>query len=317
MILKKMVLKRRGITLTVIFLLLIFLLLTGCSKKTGDIVKDSEGFPVHIVDDMGRNVVIDREPQRIISLAPSNTEILFALNLGERIAGVTEYCDYPQEANNKEKIGGFSTPNIEKVISLNPDLVIATSMHQKAVEELERLGVPVIVLFPKKVSDVLNNITLIGRATGQEDVAEGLVKDLKARMDAVTDKTGKIPEGKRPRVYYEVWHDPLITAGPDTFVDDLITLAGGINIAGDSKTSYPEISLEVVIQKDPQIFIYSHHGNSRQEIEQIYSRQNWQDISAIKNKRVYIIDQNLVQRATPRLIDGLEELAKMLHPDLF
>jgi iron complex transport system substrate-binding protein len=114
-----------------------------------------------------------------------------------------------------------------------------------------------------------------------------------------------------------VWHDPLITAGPDTFVDDLITLAGGINIAGDSKTSYPEISLEVVIQKDPQIFIYSHHGNSRQEIEQIYSRQNWQDISAIKNKRVYIIDQNLVQRATPRLIDGLEELAKMLHPDLF
>lgn len=314
---KKMVLKRRGITLTVIFLLLIFLLLTGCSKKTGDIVKDSEGFPVHIVDDMGRNVVIDREPQRIISLAPSNTEILFALNLGERIAGVTEYCDYPQEANNKEKIGGFSTPNIEKVISLNPDLVIATSMHQKAVEELERLGVPVIVLFPKKVSDVLNNITLIGRATGQEDVAEGLVKDLKARMDAVTDKTGKIPEGKRPRVYYEVWHDPLITAGPDTFVDDLITLAGGINIAGDSKTSYPEISLEVVIQKDPQIFIYSHHGNSRQEIEQIYSRQNWQDISAIKNKRVYIIDQNLVQRATPRLIDGLEELAKMLHPDLF
>lgn len=314
---KKMVLKRRGITLTVIFLLLMFLLLTGCSKKTGDIVKDSEGFPVHIVDDMGRNVVIDREPQRIVSLAPSNTEILFALNLGERIVGVTEYCDYPQEANNKEKIGGFSTPNIEKVISLNPDLVIATSMHQKTVEELDRLGVPVIVLFPKKVSDVLENITLIGRATGQEDVAEGLVKDLKARMDAVTDKTGKIPEGKRPRVYYEVWHDPLITAGPDTFVDDLITLAGGINIAGDSKTSYPEISLEVVIQKDPQIFIYSHHGNSRQEIEQIYSRQNWQDISAIKNKRVYIIDQNLVQRATPRLIDGLEELAKMLHPDLF
>lgn len=314
---KKMVLKRRGITLTAIFILLMFLLLTGCSKKTGDIVKDSEGFPVHIVDDMGRNVVIDREPQRIVSLAPSNTEILFALNLGERIVGVTEYCDYPQEANNKEKIGGFSTPNIEKVISLNPDLVIATSMHQKAVEELDRLGVPVIVLFPKKVSDVLENITLIGRATGQEDVAEGLVKDLKARMDAVTDKTGKIPEGKRPRVYYEVWHDPLITAGPDTFVDDLITLAGGINIAGDSKTSYPEISLEVVIQKDPQIFIYSHHGNSRQEIEQIYSRQNWQDISAIKNKRVYIIDQNLVQRATPRLIDGLEELAKMLHPDLF
>ncbi len=284
------------ITKTLI-IILITLCIVGCkneskiSESNPQNHKTNTAFPITLTDQMGREVTIEKLPERIISLAPSNTEILFTLGLEDRIVGVTDFCDYPEAAKSKEKIGGFSEPNIEKIISLQPDLILATSMHQKPVEELEKLNVPSVVLDPKD--------------------------DLKARVKDVDDKVIKLTEDERPKVYYEIWPSPITTAGPGTFVNDIIQRAGGENIAKDAKKAYPQYSQEMIVAKNPDIIIFSHHGSSNQSAEDILNRQGWESIEAIKNNKVFYVEENLVQRATPRLVDGLEQLAMMMHPELF
>lgn len=274
-------------------------------------------YPLKLKDQMDREVTLEKEPERIVSLAPSNTEILFSLGLGDKVVGVTNYCDYPEEAKAKEKIGGFANPNIEKIISLKPDLVVATDMHQKPVEQLEKLNIPVVVLAPKNISDVLESIEMIGEATGKTDESQKLVETLSQRIKTVEDKVAGIPQEKRPKVYYEVWPEPFTTAGPGTFVNDIIEKAGGQNIAGDAQKAYPEYSQEMIISKNPDIIIFSHHGSSKQTVEDILKRSGWESIKAMKDKKVYYVDENIVQRATPRLIDGLEQFASIIHPELF
>jgi iron complex transport system substrate-binding protein len=311
------------ITKTLI-IILITLCIVGCKNES----KISEpnpqnhnntntAFPITLTDQMGREVTIEKLPERIISLAPSNTEILFTLGLEDRIVGVTDFCDYPEAAKSKEKIGGFSEPNIEKIISLQPDLILATSMHQKPVEELEKLNVPSVVLDPKDFEDVFTSIEIIGKATGQDDKAAAIVGDLKARVKDVDDKVIKLTEDERPKVYYEIWPSPITTAGPGTFVNDIMQRAGGENIAKDAKKAYPQYSQEMIVAKNPDIIIFSHHGSSNQSAEDILNRQGWESIEAIKNNKVFYVEENLVQRATPRLVDGLEQLAMMMHPELF
>ncbi len=310
------------ITKTLI-IILITLCIVGCkneskiSESNPQNHKTNTAFPITLTDQMGREVTIEKLPERIISLAPSNTEILFTLGLEDRIVGVTDFCDYPEAAKSKEKIGGFSEPNIEKIISLQPDLILATSMHQKPVEELEKLNVPSVVLDPKDFEDVFTSIEIIGKATGQDDKAAAIVGDLKARVKDVDDKVIKLTEDERPKVYYEIWPSPITTAGPGTFVNDIIQRAGGENIAKDAKKAYPQYSQEMIVAKNPDIIIFSHHGSSNQSAEDILNRQGWESIEAIKNNKVFYVEENLVQRATPRLVDGLEQLAEMMHPELF
>ncbi|NLU10479.1 MAG: cobalamin-binding protein [Tepidanaerobacter acetatoxydans] len=310
------------ITKTLI-IILITLCIVGCkneskiSESNPQNHKTNTAFPITLTDQMGREVTIEKLPERIISLAPSNTEILFTLGLEDRIVGVTDFCDYPEAAKSKEKIGGFSEPNIEKIISLQPDLILATSMHQKPVEELEKLNVPSVVLDPKDFEDVFTSIEIIGKATGQDDKAAAIVGDLKARVKDVDDKVIKLTEDERPKVYYEIWPSPITTAGPGTFVNDIIQRAGGENIAKDAKKAYPQYSQEMIVAKNPDIIIFSHHGSSNQSAEDILNRQGWESIEAIKNNKVFYVEENLVQRATPRLVDGLEQLAMMMHPELF
>ncbi|WP_213974040.1 ABC transporter substrate-binding protein [Tepidanaerobacter acetatoxydans] len=310
------------ITKTLI-IILITLCIVGCkneskiSEPNPQNHKTNTAFPITLTDQMGREVTIEKLPERIISLAPSNTEILFTLGLEDRIVGVTDFCDYPEAAKSKEKIGGFSEPNIEKIISLQPDLILATSMHQKPVEELEKLNVPSVVLDPKDFEDVFTSIEIIGKATGVDDKAAAVVGDLKARVKDVDDKVIKLTEDERPKVYYEIWPSPITTAGPGTFVNDIIQRAGGENIAKDAKKAYPQYSQEMIVAKNPDIIIFSHHGSSNQSAEDILNRQGWESIEAIKNNKVFYVEENLVQRATPRLVDGLEQLAEMMHPELF
>jgi len=310
------------ITKTLI-IILITLCIVGCkneskiSESNPQNHKTNTAFPITLTDQMGREVTIEKLPERIISLAPSNTEILFTLGLEDRIVGVTDFCDYPEAAKSKEKIGGFSEPNIEKIISLQPDLILATSMHQKPVEEFEKLNVPSVVLDPKDFEDVFTSIEIIGKATGQDDKAAAIVGDLKARVKDVDDKVIKLTEDERPKVYYEIWPSPITTAGPGTFVNDIIQRAGGENIAKDAKKAYPQYSQEMIVAKNPDIIIFSHHGSSNQSAEDILNRQGWESIEAIKNNKVFYVEENLVQRATPRLVDGLEQLAEMMHPELF
>jgi iron complex transport system substrate-binding protein len=293
------------------------LTLTGLSGLS-EILAANE-FPLAITDDLGRNVTISSEPQSIISLAPSNTEILFALGLGDRLIAVSEYCNYPLEVQNKAKIGGFSTVNIEKVVGLTPDLVLATGGVQEAiVEELERLGLTVIVLDANNIEDVLENIRLVGKAAGRLEAARELRANLEQRIKAVTDKTRDLLHSQRQRVFYEVQYDPLMTAGPGTFIHNLIHLAGGVNIASDAAAKYLVYNLETIIERNPEVIIISFwHGSIAASVEGVKSRERWQKVDAVKNNRVYGINADIVSRPGPRIVDALEKMTRFIHPELF
>ncbi len=272
-----------------------------------------------VTDDLGREVRIHKQPETIVSLAPSNTEILFELGLGDKVIAVSEYCNYPLEAQNKIKIGGFSTVNIEKVVSLKPDLILATGRIQETiVEELERLGLTVIALAARNIEDVFENIRLVAKATGQLETAKGLISKLGQRIKTVADKTKDLPDNQKPRVFYEVEYEPLMTAGPGTFIDDLIHLSGGVNIASDSAVKYPVYNLEILIERNPEVIIISFwHGSIAVSVEGVKSRKRWQIIDAVKNNQVYGINADIVSRSGPRIVDALEEIARFIHPELF
>jgi len=272
-----------------------------------------------VTDDLGREVTIHKQPETIVSLAPSNTEILFALGLGERVTAVSEYCNYPPEAQNKTKIGGFSTVNIEKVVDLKPDLVLATGGIQEAiVEELERLGLTVIALAARSIEGIFENIRLVGKAAGEAETARELTTNLERRIETVTDKTKDLPNSQKPGVFYEVQYEPLMTAGPGTFIDDLIHLAGGVNIASDSPTKYPVYNLEILIERNPEVIIISFwHGSIAASVEGVKSRKRWQILDGVKNNQVYGINADIVSRPGPRIVDALEEIARFIHPELF
>lgn len=284
------------------------LILLGC---LGQESPQPEGeFPKTIVDDTGKEVLIEEHPERIISLAPSNTEILYAIGVGEKIVGTTDYCTYPPDAVHTEKVGGFSDVNSEKVISLNPDIVVATSNHQEIAERLEELGIPVIILNPLTLDDILNNITLIGVAVGEEEAAQDLRADCEARIEAVKENAPSEPL----TLYVEGWVSTsgYGSFGPGSFVDDLIFLAGGRNIAADADTSYPNISSETIIAENPVLIILVS-GMGGVGIEEVVSRPGWDTIAAVKNNAIYVIDGDLVLRPGPRIVEGLEILAEFIN----
>jgi len=280
----------------------------------------SEFFPVTITDDLGRQITLKTEPKRIVSLAPSNTEILFSLGLGDRVVGVTTVCDYPEEAKCCPKVGGFSNPSLEKIVVMKPDLVLATSRHQQLIKGIEDAGLNVLVLKPKKIEDVFKIIEIVGKATGVENKAVILTKGLKDRVNAVSEKVDGIPENERPIVYYEMWYEPLMTVGRDTLSGQVIKLAGGKNIANDSTEQYPQISEEVIIEKNPEVMFNSYgHGenNNVPNPNEIGNRKGWKEISFVKNNKIYEMDANLLTRPSPRIVDGIEKMAGYLYPELF
>ena len=270
-----------------------------------------------IVDDLGRSVNIVNIPQRIISLAPSNTEILFALGLGEKIVGVTEHCNYPSEALKKAQIGGFSTPNIEKIIALQPDLILAADIHAKEIiPALEERGLAVFALAPENLDGILEDIRMVGKITGQEKEAIKLVTQMGNRFKAVTDKTQNLNE--RPSVFYITWHNPLYSVGSETTIHELIEMAGGINIAQDI-VGHTTIDIETVIAHDPDVIIAcTGHGEAEDEPFEWAKEEPWLEVTeARKNNRVYQIDADLVSRTGPRIVDALEEFASFIHPEIF
>ena len=269
--------------------------------------------------DGGQPVTVKPVPQRIISLAPSHTETLFALGLGDKVVGVTDFCDYPAEALGKEKVGGFADPNLEKIISLKPDLVIANNLHEQIAAELGRVGIAVVVSNPRNVAEILDSIKVIGQATGTEAAAEALIKNINQDVSAVTEKVKALDPSSKPVVYYEVWHEPLMTVGPGTVMDDLINLAGGINIGADADKEYPEYSEEVLIQKNPQVMIHSYaHGTAEADNSAtIRTRRGWENLACIRNSRIYLVDPNLATRPGPRIAEGLWLFARAIHPELF
>jgi iron complex transport system substrate-binding protein len=277
-------------------------------------------FPLTITDDLGRKITISKLPQRIISLAPSNTEILFALGLGDSIVGVTDYCDYPEAAKAKPRVAGYSTPDLEKVVSLEPDLILAESIQEYTVlPALEKLGLTVIAMSATSIDAVLHDISLVGQISGKSKTATQLVSDLNQRINAVTTKTENLKPEQRLRVLYVVWHDPIWTMGSKTFIDDLITKAGGINIFANDFEKSRVVSLESIITKNPQVIITSSMATSGDLIyNSIKKETRLSTVDAMMQNRIYkISDANLVERPGPRIVNGLEELAKLIHPELF
>ena len=275
--------------------------------------------PIEITDQLGRVVTLDKIPERIISLAPSNTEVIFALGLEDKLVGVTDYCDYPPEVETKPSIGGFTTPNIEEVVALAPDLILAASLHEKKIiPQLEQRGLAVLALTPKTLDQVLASIRLIGEVTGKEEAAAALLADMEKRIKAVTDRTSSLSEDEKPVVFYLTWHDPLMTSGQGTLNNELLQQAGGRNI-------FPEVSgtesvdFEQLVARNPQVMIAGIGMGSGEDLPLQYLKEEsrLQDTDAGKNGRIHGIDMDLTGRPGPRVVNGLEQFARCIHPDIF
>ena len=295
---------------TIFFLVLVI----GCTPDS--VETESQG---GVTDQAGRKGELDDVPQRIISLAPSNTEILFALGLSDRIVGVTEYCDYPEEAKEKETIGGYNTVDLEKVVALSPDLILATSIHEsEALPALENRGLNVFVLSPTTMDEVLDAIWLVGEITGATEEAESLVADMGARISEVTEKTEDLAQEDRPRVFVITWHDPLMTPGRDTRHGELIRLAGGQNI-GQDLSGDADVSLEAVIEANPEVMIAGIGMGSGEDLPAQFMRTEprLESTDARINDRLYEMDVDLAGRPGPRIVDALEKFARFIHPELF
>jgi iron complex transport system substrate-binding protein len=278
-----------------------------------------------LVDDLGYSLTLTSPPERIVSLAPSNTEILFAVGAGDNVVGVTDFCNYPYdfaawiEAGNMSSIGNYYGPSVEPIIALDPDLVLATTGSLEAAENLRDLGYNVLVIEPKNLSFVLRDILLVGRATDRYSEAVALESEIKQRIDAVANQAADATS--TPKVYHEVWNEPIMSAGPGTFIDEIITLAGGENIFNDATTSWPTVSSEAIIEKNPDVMVfpdmYMGRQNFYETIEAVENRPGWDIISAVQNDAIYEINADIISRSGPRLADALEALAKMIHPEIF
>jgi iron complex transport system substrate-binding protein len=276
-------------------------------------------FPLSFKDDLGRKVTLKAAPQRIVSLLPSNTEILFAVGAGQQVVGVTSYCNYPPEAAKKEQVGGITTKSLslEKIVALQPNLVLAASAQADIIPTLEKAGLTVMALKPATFDDIYANIEQVGQATGHSDQAKTLTAGLRQRVEAVKAKINAIPADKRPTVFYEVWHDPLMTAGPHTFIGQMMTLAGGKNIFNDVTEDWPQVSAEVIVQRNPTVIVGPTDHSDQLTAAAIAGRSGWANLDAVKNNRIYILNGDAISRPGPRIVDMLEELARKFYPNLF
>ncbi len=265
------------------------------------------------MDDAGRTVLIDGMPERIVALAPNLTEIVFSVGAGGAVVGLSDFSDYPAEAQGIPLVGGFPL-NLEMIVSLEPDLVLAAGITSlEDVARLEELGMTVLYLHPSDVEGVLESIRTVGEVLGRNLEAEVLVNGLRERLEAVRDRTDSVET--RPRVYYEIDHT-LYSGGPGSFTHELIGLAGGANIAASAASSFPQLSAEEIIAADPEVIVFSHakYGGT---VAEIAGRPGWEALTAVRRGAIYPIDPDLVDRPGPRILDGLEAMARLIHPELF
>jgi len=273
------------------------------------------GFSGVFIDELGRRVNIPSNPARIVSLAPNITEILFSLGLDKEIVGVTMFSNYPDAAARKAKVGSYINLSIEKIVALNPDLIISTVQGNKkeTVLYLAQIGFPVYVVNSASFEDMFKAIVRIGRITSRETEARELVDNLNERVTRIVSRT----EGSgKPRVLLQIGIDPIVSVGKSTIQDRLITLAGGISVTGDMGYGYPRLGMEKIISKKPDIIIVSSMKRGGDFVAVKNKWKKWKDIPAVRNDRIYVIDSDLTDHPSPRIVDGLEELAEMIHPEV-
>ncbi len=266
----------------------------------------------------GYAVAADLLPRmRIISLTPATTEILFELGLDKEIVGVSSYCTWPVKARSKEKVGSFSNPNIEKIIMLKPDLVILTGMEQEHIKDiLSRLKIKYINVDPADLNELILSIEELGNVTGTSFQAKVLADNIRSVMNRLKRMNADVSRSERPKVYMEIWHDPIMCPGKNSFVDDMIEAAGGINITADLNRSYSRIDPEQVILRDPDMIILAYMKPD-DWVEKIFAKRlGWEDVSAIKKGNIFTnINPDIILRPGPRVGSGLIELHKRFYED--
>lgn len=289
---------------------LLIIVLFGLTVPKHDV---RNSWDVDINQGVGRRMAMlpASKPQRIVSMSPANTEILFALGAGDRVVGVTSYSDYPEEAKAKPSIGGYNAPDVEKIVALAPDIVFAMGdIQAKYIRVLERAGIPVISIEPKTLPDILTAIDVISEAIGEQERGAILHAELARQLDTVRWLTAQFPP---KRVFLEIWDAPLLTVGNRSFINDIITQAGGINVAADKNVDYMTCDIETLYAYNPDVYIVISH--SRNDTRSFINKPELADIKAVKNKQVYQVMDDILARPGPRSFIGLVKLAEILQPD--
>jgi iron complex transport system substrate-binding protein len=268
-----------------------------------------------LVDALGRRVRVPPAPHRIVALAPSITETIYGIGAGDDVVGVTEFTDWPEEARRRPSVGGIVKPSIETLVSLRPDLVIATRgvNHKETLDELDRLRIPVFVVDPQGLDGVLESVRQVGRALNRSSDADRLVDRLRARRDAVVTRVRGFV---RPRVLLVIWPDPVITIGRAAFITDVVTAAGGQSVTDDLPQQWPQISLEEVLRRNPDWLLLPAKGHQPISLADLERRPGWDRVDAVRRHRVIYYDERL-DHSSPLAFDALEDLAKRLHADAF
>ncbi|WP_192930264.1 ABC transporter substrate-binding protein [Alkaliphilus pronyensis] len=327
---------KKSLIMFFIIMLLTVGLLAGCGGEEGTIDKPEEldsqeetqveepKYPLVITDGLGNQVTINSKPEKFISIAPSQTEILYALGLGDKLVAVSDYCDYPAEAQDMEKVGSSWTTNSERIIELNPDIVFVYGEGQpEAIQQLEAAGITIVKYMPETIEEILETIAVIGEIADEEERAQKLIEEMENKRDEII---AKVKDKPKKKVFYQVWDEPLMTAGPGSFIDELIVLAGGENIASDAEGAYPQFSVEVLVERNPEIYIAPAHTSEKSLLTEeeelqlknnIKARPGYSNIAAIKNDKIELLEPNVVSRPGARIIEALELIAKAIHPDAF
>jgi iron complex transport system substrate-binding protein len=281
---------------------------------------------ITIVDDEGFVTTLNSVPQRVVSLAPSNTQIMFAIGAGNKVVGLTDYDNYPYnfsawiEAGNMTSIGGYQTPNKEAIALLHPDLILATPINDVDVVTLRSTGYKVLVLDPANVLGVIQDISLVGRAVGAEASATVLIDNINTQVNAITAKIVAANMTVKPLVYYEIWWNPEMSAGATSWVNDIITKAGGVNIFANETQAWPAVSSETVVQMNPDVILLPTgmgSGTFYGSVDQVKARSGWNSINAVKNNHVIVIDGDLFAEVGPRVAEQITAVAKALYPSIF
>ncbi len=276
--------------------------------------------PVQLKDSVGNELTLEEPPLRIISLAPSITETLYAIGAGDLLVGRTDFDNYPEAVSELPSVGGFSADSIsvETILELEPDLVLGGSVWQAdLIQTLNESEIPSLTFEPSSFDEIMDLMLELGDATGHSADAAAAVDEMKARVERVASVVETIPADERVSVFYEIWHEPLMTTTDQTFIGEIISRAGGENIFAALEETYPTVSAEEIIEADPDVILGPATHGDYLTAEAIAAREGWDALSAVQNDAIYLIDDDIISRAGPRVVDALEAVAQVLYPAYF
>ena len=292
----------------------------AAAQPTEDEQQEQTPTPLVLIDDLGREVTIPDNVGRIISLTPSVTESLFAIGAGDLVSGRSSFDNFPPEVIQLPEVGGMVADDIsvETIVSLEPDLVIAgTDLQAPLVDAFEAVNIPIYFSMPQSLDDIYQTLTVFGQITGHEGGAQAVVVDMQARIAVVQDTLAQVSADQRPSVFYEIWDEPLITAGPATFIGQMLVVAGGVDIFADLDEPWAIVSSEAIIERQPQVIMGPQTHAQALSLDAVAARPGWDAIPAVQNGMIFFLDDDIVSRNGPRAVDAIELIAASLYPELF